>query len=101
MYVKRSEGVAALVTPPTETRTSTVPVPGGLTATHVCVELQLVEAAAFAPNLTIVAPGVVLNPLPLKVTGVPPATGPNPGLTVATKGGGAALAMNRPRTITT
>src|SRR5256885_1013219 len=101
MYGGRSEGAAEPAIPPTETRTSTVPVPGGLTTTHVCGELQLVEAAAFAPNRTIVAPGNVLNPLPLNVTGVPPATGPNPGLTVATEGGCAALAMNGPRTIPT
>jgi hypothetical protein len=48
-------------------------------------ELVTVNVAALAPKDTVVAP---VKPVPLIVTGVPPAAGPEEGLTPVTVGAG-------------
>jgi hypothetical protein len=64
---------------------STVPLPGGAVAV-IWVSLSSVKLlAAVDPNLTAVAP---LNALPVIVTVVPPAVGPEEGLMLVTAGGG-------------
>jgi hypothetical protein len=84
--VKLPAGVSALVWPPTVTRTPTVPMPGGLVAVHCVLLLQLTLEARALPKATLVAPGVVLKPLPLIVTTVPPAAGPWFGLRLVSAG---------------
>ncbi len=84
--------MVALVAPPTVTVTSTVPEPAGLVALQLVVLAQLTPVAAVAPKRAVVAPAVVLKPVPLMVTTVPPAAGPLVGLiavTVGAEGGGA------------
>ena len=51
------------------------------------VEIVAVPARAWPPSVTVVAPGVGSNPVPVIVTGVPPATGPSWGPRVAIVGG--------------
>jgi hypothetical protein len=64
---------------------STVPLPDGAVAV-IWVSLSSVKLlAAVDPNLTAVAP---LNALPVIVTVVPPAVGPEEGLMLVTAGGG-------------
>ena len=80
----------ALVWLATVTRTSTVPAAwAGLVALQLVVVAQDTPVAALAPNATVVAPGVVLNPVPEIVTAVPPAAGPLVGAMLLTVGAGA------------
>jgi hypothetical protein len=66
------------------TVTSTAPVdPAGAAAVKLVAELTLNEVAATEPNLTAVAP---VKPVPVTVTEVPPAVGPEDGLTEVTVG---------------
>jgi len=85
--VNLSAAVVALVKPPTETVTSTVPVPAGLVATQLVELLQLTLSAELTPKLTAVVP-VVVKPVPLIVTAVPPAVEPAVGLIAVTVGVG-------------
>jgi hypothetical protein len=69
------------------TTRSTVPaLPAGAVAVSDVALATLTEPAAAAPNDTL-APAV--KPLPVIVTAVPPATGPDDGPTAVTAGGGA------------
>jgi hypothetical protein len=72
---------------PTLAVTSTFPalVAAGEIALHEVLEAQLTDAAARVPNLKLV-PAPVANPLPVTVTVVPPALGPESGLTPVTVG---------------
>jgi len=68
-----------LLTPPTVvTVTGTVPVPAGATAVTCVSETTVNDVAAVAPKLTPVA---VDSPVPVRVTVVPPITGPETGKT--------------------
>lgn len=67
------------------TVTSTVPEPGGLTASITVAEITLNAAGFPAPKSTEVA---LLKPLPVMVTLVPPAWGPADGDTPKTTGSG-------------
>jgi hypothetical protein len=78
----------ALVSPPTVTVTSTVPVPAGLVAVQFVVEAQLTPVALFGPKRTVVAPAAGSKPVPVIVTTVPPAVGPLVGLIETTVGAG-------------
>jgi hypothetical protein len=85
VYVNWSAGVTALVPDGPVTVTSTVPLPAGDTAV-ICESLLTVKlAAGVPPKLTVVAS---VNPDPLMVTVVPPAGGPDDGLTALTVGSG-------------
>jgi hypothetical protein len=84
----------ALVWAPTVTRTSTVPLPAGLVALQLVVVEQETLLAGLAPNATVVAPGDVLNPVPLIVTVVPPAVEPLLGTIALTVG--AAMYVKQP-----
>jgi hypothetical protein len=80
----------ALVWLATVTRTSTVPAAwAGLVALQLVVVAQDTAVAAVAPKATVVAPGDVLNPVPVIVTAVPPAAGPLLGAMLLTVGAGA------------
>ena len=72
--------------PSTVTRTSTVPVPAGLVAMQLVVLLHCTLGDAVAPKVTIVAPAVMLKPVPVIVTDVPPAGVPVAGLSPVTVG---------------
>ncbi|CAM3245069.1 hypothetical protein JANLI_04620 [Janthinobacterium lividum] len=73
----------ALVPPVVVTRTSTVPVPLGAVAV-ICVALLTVKPlAAVAPNVTAV---VLLKPVPVMMTLVPPVAGPAVGEMLLTAG---------------
>ena len=63
------------------TVTSTAPVPAGDVAVIAVSEITVKVVAATDPNLTEVAP---VNPLPLRLTTVPPAAGPEFGETPET-----------------
>jgi hypothetical protein len=65
------------------TVTSTVPVPAGEVAVIDVGLLTTTPVAALAPKWTAVAP---VNPVPVMVTVVPPAAGPDVGLTAVTVG---------------
>jgi hypothetical protein len=81
--VNRSLELTALVPPEVVTVTSTVPVlPAGAVAV-IEVALVTVKVAAVAPKLTAVAP---VKFIPVTVTEVPPAVGPEDGLTPLTAG---------------
>ena len=69
------------------TVTSTVPVPVGLVAVIVVLESNLTRVDAVVPKFTL-EPAV--NPVPVMVTAVPPATGPLAGAmpVTETEGGG-------------
>jgi hypothetical protein len=84
VYVNWSAELLAEAAVPTVTVTSTVPVPAGLVAVQVVVELQLTEVPAVLPNSTVVAPAVVEKPVPVIVTTVLPAGGPDVGLMLVT-----------------
>src|SRR5208283_2500527 len=84
-YVDSSAGDVALVPPGVVTVTSTVPAPAGETAVIWVVEVTVKLDAAVVPNITAVAP---LNPVPVTVTEVPPATGPAAGVIPVTAGMG-------------
>ena len=62
--------------PAVVTRTSTVPLPAGEVAVIDVAELTVKLVAAVAPNVTAVAP---VKPVPVIVTEVPPAAGPDVG----------------------
>ncbi len=72
----------AEVPPAVTTVTSTIPVPAGLVAT-ICVAVSPVIVAVTLPNCTAVAPAKLV---PLIVTAVPPAVGPEMGLIPVTAG---------------
>ncbi len=72
----------AEVPPAVTTVTSTVPVPAGLVAT-ICVAVSPMIVAATLPNSTAVAPDRFV---PVIVTDVPPAAGPELGLIPVTAG---------------
>ena len=65
------------------TLTSTVPVPAGAVALIEVAELTVKPVAGVAPKLTAVAP---VNPVPVMVTEVPPAPGPDVGEIEVTAG---------------
>ena len=71
---------------PTTTVTKTAPTPAGDVAWHWVVLGQDTLVARSGPNLTVVDPGT--NPLPLTVTTVPPAAGPEVGEIDVSVGGG-------------
>ena len=78
--------VAAVEVPPAVVAvTLTVPTdPAGAVAVMEVAELTTTLAAALAPKLTAVDP--LTNPVPVRVTTVPPATGPLVGLRPVTVG---------------
>jgi hypothetical protein len=86
---------AALVPEGTVTKTSTEPAaPAGATAVILVDDDTLKLVAGTVPKSTWVAP---LKPVPLTVTDVPPAVGPDVGemeVTVGAGAGGAATAVN-------
>jgi hypothetical protein len=70
--------------PLTDTVTSTVPaVPAGLVALQVVV-VQVTDVPATEPNSTVVP--VAAKPVPIMLTTVPPARGPESGLILVTVG---------------
>ena len=76
-----SAALALLVPAGVVTVMSTVPLPAGEVAVIWVALLTVKPVAAVAPNLTAVAP---LNLVPVIVTLVPPADGPDDGLTAVT-----------------
>jgi len=85
--VNWSPAPVAEVWPDTVTVTSTAPVPAGLVAVQLEVELQETPVAALpVPKSTVVSPEVVENPVPVIVTAVPPEAGPVVGLMLVTVG---------------
>ena len=80
-----------LIPPSVVTVTFTVPgYPGGEVAVHVVVLEQFTPVARFGPKFTVVVlgePVPVTKPVPVIVTGVPPAAGPLLGMTAVTVGG--------------
>ena len=72
------------VPPAVVTVTSTVPVPAGDVAVIDVAELTVKLVALTAPNFTAVAP---VRVVPVMVTNVPPAVGPDVGETDVTVGG--------------
>jgi len=82
--VNLSAAPVAEVALPEVTVTSTVPEPAGLVALQLVVELQVTAVPATVPKLTVVP--VVVNPVPVMVTTVPPARGPAVGLMAVTVG---------------
>ena len=67
------------------TVTLTMPaVPAGAVALIDVAETKVTAVPAFAPNFTVVAP--LTKPVPVRVTTVPPATGPLDGLSAVTVG---------------
>jgi hypothetical protein len=74
--VNWSAADVADVPPAVVTVTSTVPVPAGDVAVIEVAELTVKLVALVAPNLTAVAP---VNTVPVMVTEVPPAAGPEVG----------------------
>jgi hypothetical protein len=81
-YVNVSSATIALVPAGVVTLISTVPVPSGEVAVKRVAELYL-TLAALVPNLTVDA---LVNPVPVIVTVVPPATGPFAGEMLVTVG---------------
>ena len=69
-----SAAEVAEVPPGVVTVTSTVPAPAGEVAVIEVAELTVKLVALVAPNLTAVAP---VKPVPVIVTDVPPAVGPD------------------------
>ena len=82
-YVNWSALKVAEVPPAVVTVMLTVPVPGGEVLVHEVVDVQVTDVPV-APKVAVVAPGT--NPVPVKVTTVPPARGPASGAMPATKG---------------
>jgi len=82
-YVNWSADVIALVPPMVVTVTSTAPVPAGATAVICVAELTANDVAGVAPNETAVAP---VKFVPVIVTIVPPAAGPDVGESDVTDG---------------
>ena len=87
--VKRSAAPFALVPSGVVTVTSTVPLPGGET-TVIWSADTLYTAAATVPKSTAVVP---VKSLPLTVTCVPPAAGPDDGLIPVTTGAGLIMCL--------
>jgi hypothetical protein len=83
--VNRSLELVTLVPPPVVTVTSTVPALAAGEVADIEVALVTVKVAAVAPKLTALTP---VKLVPVMVTGVPPAVGPDIGLTPVTVGGG-------------
>src|SRR5215472_3926207 len=83
VYVNLSSAEVGLVLAPVVTVTSTVPVPAGLVALTAVEDTNCTPVPAFAPNLTVEA---AVNPVPVMVTTVPPAAGPDAGDTPVTVG---------------
>jgi hypothetical protein len=89
-YVNWSAATIALVPPGAVTRTSCIPgatCPEEVTVISVSETVRIL--AGYVPKSTSDVPA---NPVPLIVTGVPPATGPVVGERPVTTGGGAAVA---------
>jgi hypothetical protein len=82
-YENWSAADVALVPPGVVTVISTVPVPAGDLMVSAVAELTVRTVPAVRPNLTAVAP---VNPVPVTVTVVPPATGPAAGAMPVTVG---------------
>ncbi len=63
---------------PTVTTTWTIcpAVPAGDMAVHFVSKVHVTFGDAIVPNFTVVFPAVLLNPVPVITTGVPPAAGP-------------------------
>ena len=83
VYVNWSAGDVAEVPPGVTTVTSTVPVPAGLSAVIEVSLTTVTLVAGVAPKSTAVAP---VKPVPVIVTGVPPASVPLVGLKAVTVG---------------
>jgi hypothetical protein len=82
--VNLSDEEVADVPPAVVTVTSTAPAdPAGAVAVMEVAELTVKPVAATVPNLTAVAP---VKPVPVTVTDVPPAAGPELGLIAVTVG---------------
>jgi hypothetical protein len=84
-YENASAEDAAEAPPGETTVTSTVPVPAGLNAVSWVSLAMATFVAGVVPNSTAVA---LVKPVPMTVTGVPPAAGPKLGLTDETVGAG-------------
>ena len=84
-YVNRSAALAVLVPPGVVTLMSTVPLPAGEVAVTEVELFSVKLVAAVLPNFTAVAP---VKFLPVTVTEVPPASGPEVGLTAEMEGTG-------------
>src|SRR5690348_13635324 len=82
-YLNWSGAPVALVPPAVVTVTSTVPVPAGLVALSTVEDTNVTGLAAVPPNLTVAA---AVKPVPVMVTTVPPAAGPDAGDTPVTVG---------------
>jgi hypothetical protein len=98
--VNLSAELAVEAVPPTVTVTSTAPaLPTGLVAVQLVTELQVTAVPAAVPKLTVVP--VVAKFVPVMVTTVPPARGPEVGLIPVTVGAVTADAgpTRRPRTM--
>ena len=78
-----SPGTIALIPLDVVTLTSTAPVPAGEVAVRLVAELY-VTLAATVPNVTV---DVLVNPVPVMVTAVPPVAGPLTGEMLVTLGG--------------
>jgi hypothetical protein len=83
VYVNRSAAEVADVPPGVVTVTSTVAVPAGLFAVIVVSLTTIRSVATVEPKSTAVAP---VNPVPVIVTGVPPAAVPLVGFKAVTVG---------------
>jgi hypothetical protein len=88
--VKRSAAVVALVPLGVVTVTSTVPVPGGEIAVIEVALFTVKDLALALPNLIAVVP---VKLVPVMVTLVPPAVGPEFGFTLVTVGAGVQVAV--------
>ena len=82
------------VTPGRATVTSTVPADAGEVNWQVVVDKHETEVAATAPKAGVDPPLPVKNPVPVTVTGVPPDSGPAPGVTPVTVGALATVKVN-------
>lgn len=83
IYVNRSDDEVADAPPGVVTVTSTAPVPAGEVAVIEVAELTVKLVALAAPNFTAVAP---VRFVPVMVTVVPPAAGPDVGAIDVTVG---------------
>ena len=82
------------VPPLTVTVTSTVPaLSAGLVAMQLVAELHVTAVPAVVPKSTVSSDEVVEKPVPVMVTTVPPASGPEVGLIAVTVGADAAAAV--------
>ena len=92
-YVNWSLGSVALDCPPIVTTTSATPAACAGVVALICVALTtLTPVATLPPTVTVAAP--VSKLVPVIVIGVPPAVGPEVGLTPLTVGGGGARYVN-------